>query len=262
MNADNSNGRLQRPTIYRKLTMPASRTAIAAIATFLIVLCVSQQIKFQFLSGGSDEESVHTNHGRRLVDNAALGVGPIAHTLSKARKSKNSDHPLRVLYVVTSLVEYDSGTRGTSHGADRLKAVVLPAILDAVTSMVNRGWRVDLFLILGYEKLERKQLIQDALPSGVGLEFWEDAMPLHYKKRFKQRGPDLHQKLEVATHGLSRQHRYVIKDKLLEYDFFACFVSLIFRSTFVFVGSPLVLHSVIYYLLLMMNILHFLMVGG
>eukprot|EP00978_Attheya_sp_CCMP212_P012973 scaffold32351_cov60-Attheya_sp.AAC.11 len=210
-------------TVYRKRTMPASRTSIAALACFLIFLCVSQRIKLQFLSGGSDEESVHTNHGRRLADNAALGVGPIGRTLAKARKSENSDHPLRVLYVVTSLAEYDTGTRGTSHGADRLKDVVLPAILDAVTSMVKRGWRVDLFLILGYEKLERKSLIQDALPSGVGVEFWEDAMPLHYKKRVNQRGPDPGQKLEVATHGLSRQHRYVIKDKLMEYDFFACF---------------------------------------
>ena len=29
--------------------------------------------------------------------------------------------------------------------------------------------------------------------------------------------------IELASHGLSRQHRYVVKDKLLEYDFFTAF---------------------------------------
>lgn len=134
--------------------------------------------------------------------------------------------PLRVLVIVTTLAEYDKGTRGTTSGADRLMNLVVPVLVDGVTSMIERGWHVDVYLICGFESLAptRRQMIMDALPHGVGLEVWEDAIPYYYAKKFngelKQPG---RQTIELASHGLSRQHRYVVRDKFMEYDFFTAF---------------------------------------
>jgi len=126
---------------------------------------------------------------------------------------------------VTTLAEYDKGTRGTTHGADRLKDLVLPLLVDGVTSMVDRGWEVDVYLICGFETLlpSRRQMIQDALPHGVGLEVWTDAIPYYYVKKHNQELKQPDQSIELAPHGLSRQHRFVVRDKLMEYDFFTAF---------------------------------------
>jgi len=148
----------------------------------------------------------------------------IPSILSRAKKSSSSTQPLRVLLITTSLVEYDKGTRGTTHGFDRLKHVMLPPLVDSVTSMTSRGWQVDVYLILGYKVLapHRRQLIIDALPPGVGLEVWEDAIPLHYKNSFNK-DPKPDQAISNGDHALSRQHRYVLRDKLQFYDFFVGF---------------------------------------
>ncbi|KAL3817659.1 hypothetical protein ACHAXA_002004, partial [Cyclostephanos tholiformis] len=132
---------------------------------------------------------------------------------------------LRVLLVITSLVEYDRGTRGTTLGRDRLMEIVLPQIVLSVESMSDRGWAVDVYLILGYPSLEpnRRRVVRDALPITVGLEIWEDAIPLHYAKTYNKERPGNDQRLTTADHALSRQHRYVLRDKLPYYDFFACF---------------------------------------
>jgi hypothetical protein len=77
---------------------------------------------------------------------------------------------------------------------------------------------VDVYLILAYElKPGREQMIRDALPSGVGLETWDNAMPIGYDK------PHKHVKVTKNSRALSRQHRYVVKDKLYDYDFFLAF---------------------------------------
>ena len=154
--------------------------------------------------------------------------GPIGRVLSNARDNfdqKLREIPFRILFVVTTLSEHDKGTRGTTQGADRLQNVLIPVLQEATTSMVEKGWEVDVYLILGYGALksERRALIESILPPGVGLEIWDDAQPLYYKKRNRQTDPNAKQKLEIASHGLSRQHRYVVRDKLNEYDMFACF---------------------------------------
>ena len=153
----------------------------------------------------------------------------VPHILSLAtsqpsQTTTSSDEQLKVLLVVTSLVQYDKGTRGTQHGYDRLQHVVLPQLTDSVSSMVNKGWKVDVYFVLGYETLEndRRQMIKDALPNGVGLEYWEDAIPYHYANTYNKRPKD-DQTLKIADHALSRQHRFVLRDKLPFYDFFACF---------------------------------------
>lgn len=65
-------------------------------------------------------------------------------------------------------------------------------------------------------------MVQDALPEGVGLEVWEDAIPLFYANTYNKR-PKADQMLTLADHALSRQHRFVLRDKLQSYDFFSCF---------------------------------------
>ena len=154
----------------------------------------------------------------------------VPHILSLATSQLSSqtttsqEQQLKVLLVVTSLVQYDKGTRGTQHGYDRLQNVVLPQLTDSVSSMVNKGWKVDVYFVLGYESLadDRRQMIKDALPKGIGLEYWEDAIPYHYANTYNKRPKD-DQMLKIADHALSRQHRFVLRDKLPYYDFFACF---------------------------------------
>mmetsp|Transcript_9518 Transcript_9518/g.20577 ORF Transcript_9518/g.20577 Transcript_9518/m.20577 type:complete len:569 (+) Transcript_9518:107-1813(+) len=177
-------------------------------------------------SSSSSSSSTTTSAARHEHD--------LEHVLNLATRSPEDifteggeDHePLRVLFIVTTLAEYDKGTRGTTHGADRLKENVLPLIIDGVTSMISRGWHVDVYLICGFPTLEpsRESMLRSALPPGVGLELWLDATPYYYVKKFNQ---DLkhpgEQRIEPAPHGLSRQHRFVVRDKLMEYDFFTAF---------------------------------------
>ena len=173
----------------------------------------------------SEEDNNDSNRNTTQVD--SHWSMDIPHILSMAKSPPQSNHtPLRVLIVMTSLVEYDKGTRGTTHGYDRLQYVALPPLVDSVTSMTSLGWQVDVYLILGYASLlpERRQMIQNALPDGVGLQVWEDASPLHYEKTYAKR-PKEDQTLSMADHALSRQHRFVLRDKLPFYDFFVCFVS-------------------------------------
>lgn len=156
----------------------------------------------------------------------------IPNILSRAKKSSTPTHwqqqqqqPLKVLIVTTSLVEYDKGTRGTTQGFDRLKHVALPPLVDSVSSMKSRGWKVDVVLILGFKSLvpHRRQMIIDSLPEGVGLEVWEDAIPLYYTNTFNNKRPKSDQAITNGDHALSRQHRFVLRDKLQFYDFFICF---------------------------------------
>ncbi|KAL3781703.1 hypothetical protein HJC23_009921 [Cyclotella cryptica] len=168
---------------------------------------------------------------RRLSSSSSSPIHTdLPHVLSLATRLPHDQftqdgRPLRLLFIVTTLSEYDKGTRGTTHGADRLKDLVLPLLVDGVSSMVERGWHVDVYLICGFETLleSRREMIRDALPDGVGLEVWEDAIPLYYEKKFNQQLKREDQSVEMAPHGLSRQHRYVVRDKLMEYDFFTAF---------------------------------------
>ena len=91
--------------------------------------------------------------------------------------------------------------------------------------MVSRGWDVDVFLICGFENLTaaRRRMISDALPEGVALETWVDATPYYNVKKFNQQLKREDQTIEAAPHGLSRQHRFVVRDKLMDYDFFTAF---------------------------------------
>ena len=128
--------------------------------------------------------------------------------------------PTRILYIVTALAEYNTGTRATRRGQDRLGEVVIPILVDNVESMMKPpfGYHVDVFLICAYElRPEREEFIRSKLPDGVGFQFWDDAAPLGYDNRNSK------DKVKTNTRALARQHRYVIKDKFFYYDLFLAF---------------------------------------
>ena len=204
----------------------------------LLLFLFAIQFLFVALDSSNELQTESNNNRRRLSEEKTTTSSQhydydLEHLLHLATRSPSDtfteeydDNQFKVLVIVTTLSEYDKGTRGTTHGADRLKDNVLPILVDGVTSMINQGWKVDVYLICGFEKLHpnRRQMIQDALPKNVGLEVWEDAMPYYYDRKFN--GQLKHgetSSIELASHGLSRQHRYVVKDKLLEYDFFTAF---------------------------------------
>jgi len=223
------------------------RGAMLLIAVASTLLCCYDTITNKQHSS-TEKEQLH--HHRRSLSEASTALvlsesdsddqrqrnhwtWDIPSILSRAKKSPTSaaqqqnqtQHQLlRVLLITTSLVEYDKGTRGTTHGYDRLQHVMLPPLIDSVKSMTSHGWHVDVYLILGYQSLttHRRQLIIDSLPPNVGLEIWEDAIPLFYQNSYNKR-PKSDQAIIPGAHGLSRQHRYVLRDKLQYYDFFVCF---------------------------------------
>lgn len=128
--------------------------------------------------------------------------------------------PLRVLHIVTALRDINNGARGTTKGEDRLTEVLIPILKNNVQSMISppHNYQVDVYLVLGWKLVpSRRKLISDALPEGVGLQVWDDAIPLGYDM------PKKDSTMKGVTRGLARQHRFVIRDKLDYYDLFSVF---------------------------------------
>ena len=124
----------------------------------------------------------------------------------------------RVLYIVTSMNEFDNGRRETQKDYNRFSNIIVPLLVEATSSMIETGYQVDVYLIAHYNVTEsRKEELQSALPVSVGLQVWGEATPIGYSHE--------HSKTEVQeiTRGLARQHRFMIKDKLLFYDIFVNF---------------------------------------
>ncbi|KAL3940101.1 MAG: hypothetical protein SGBAC_005285 [Bacillariaceae sp.] len=129
---------------------------------------------------------------------------------------KSPERKLRILYTVTTLAEYDGGSRATTKGADRMQNVLIPVVKESVDSMLSHGFEVDVFIVAFY-KMTRFELIRNALPPSVNVSVWDEAAPLSYKG--DQHGKP-NAKLHHNTIGLARQHRFVVKDHLFQYDFF------------------------------------------
>lgn len=149
------------------------------------------------------------------------GPSKLHHSGQKEEEEKKigKDSSMRILYVVTSSSKTINHYRkGMDHfGSDRIREIMLPVMLDSIESMMEYGHTVDLYLIVSYVlDANEERYIQSRLPEGVGLEVWNDATPLDY-----DRPTDT--KLKPVSRTLSRQHRLVVRDKLFEYDFFACF---------------------------------------
>ena len=97
---------------------------------------------------------------------------------------------------------------------------MIPTLVDSIQTMIQAPfeYHVDVFLICAYSLSPRRELqIRQALPSGVGLQVWDDAAPMGYERK--------HSPTQVinVNRALARQHRYVIKDKFPFYDVFLAF---------------------------------------
>jgi hypothetical protein len=149
------------------------------------------------------------NQGRRLL------VPPPAQAQLQSQSS-----PIRILYIITTLAEYNTGTRNTVRGSDRLQETLIPVMTEGVQSMVQAGYHVDVYIVCHYTmKPERLALIRQALPVQVGLQYWDNATPLGYDTAKELSLEKLHNR----TLHLARQHRFVIKEQLPKYDMFVCF---------------------------------------
>jgi hypothetical protein len=126
----------------------------------------------------------------------------------------------RVLYIVTTLSDFNNGQRNTVRGSDRFKETLVPVVSESVTSMVNAGFAVDVFIVCAFiMSRERRQQISQSLPPSVVLQIWDDAIPLNYNmKDIKEDISKVQAKLGNHSRGLARQHRFVIRDKLRYYD--------------------------------------------
>jgi hypothetical protein len=92
------------------------------------------------------------------------------------RDGEQSKRPLKVLYTITSLAEYNTGTRATIKGSDRLKGTMIPIVSEGVQSMLDMGYQVDVFIVAHYIlRPERLKLIRESLPEIVKLNYWDDA---------------------------------------------------------------------------------------
>jgi len=175
------------------------------VALLMVFIHVAMMAHSTLIEPGSKDESHAT----------ARFAQEIPEVVPKVYGSKRN----RILYIVTTLAEFNNGMRKTEKDQDRFGEIVIPILVDGVESMINEPFKyhVDVFLIAGFKvKPEREKYLRQQLPNGVGLEIWDDACPMEYD----QKNPD---KLILNTRALARQHRYVVKDKLAYYDLFVAF---------------------------------------
>lgn len=149
-----------------------------------------------------------------LVSTSYAAVSTASDITNKATSSLTGQ---RILYIVTTLSEYDNGHRDTVRGFDRLQETLIPVVRESIESMTVAGFDVDLVIISHYN-MTRRYLVRQAIPGAVGLEVWDDASPLGYKLEDTK-----HNYTQTITRALARQHRYIIKDKLSYYDFYVNF---------------------------------------
>jgi hypothetical protein len=100
-----------------------------------------------------------------------------------------------------------------------MQNTLIPVMRETVTSLLEEGYEVDVFIISHFQ-MTREHLIRQALPPQVGLRYWDDAAPLTYDPGNRE---DPKGNLRNNTLGLARQHRFVVRQYLMEYDFFMCF---------------------------------------
>ena len=132
---------------------------------------------------------------------------------------KDKTKPLRILYTVTTLSEYDKGTRATTRGFDRLMKTLVPVVKEGVISMIDSGYLVDVYIVSHYT-MTRQDMVRKEFPSNVHIRFWDNAAPTSYDPEKRDQADA---KLWHNTLGLARQHRFVVKDNLFDYDLFLNF---------------------------------------
>jgi hypothetical protein len=169
--------------------------------------------------------------------NASLwSVVNATHTAASASAvASDPNAPLRILYIVTSGGKKD-------RAGDRWTKQVVPVLRESTESLLQDDFAtVDLYLVLGFDLgFDLESDLRDLLPNGVGLEIWQDAIPLGYNcqtwidepsgkgtgcttKTSRKEGAMQEALLFPGRVQLARQHRYVVKDKLPYYDVFVVF---------------------------------------
>ena len=118
-----------------------------------------------------------SSSGRRHLASASASKPKTAQHQGRRHQGRRP----RILYIVTTLSEYNTGTRATVRDSDRLQETTIPVVTEGIRSMLETGYDVDLALVCHYTLLpEREALVRKALPSTVGLQVWNDAAPLAY----------------------------------------------------------------------------------
>jgi hypothetical protein len=151
-----------------------------------------------------------------MVDTAA--------TAAEDNNKNNNTGGGRLLYIVTTMHMYDTGRRETTRGYDRFGQSLIPIISETTRSLLSESSglirHVDVYLVAFFHVNETRRLeLRRALPNQVGLEIWQDAAPLMYDYQNGKLLNGQGKSISNHTRGLSRQHRFVIKDKLLHYDY-------------------------------------------
>mmetsp|Transcript_1041 Transcript_1041/g.2236 ORF Transcript_1041/g.2236 Transcript_1041/m.2236 type:complete len:608 (+) Transcript_1041:118-1941(+) len=126
----------------------------------------------------------------------------------------------RVLYIITSSVEYNDKSQASVNGQDRFRDQLVPVMIDSVESMTGNSFNVDIdvFLVCAYPlRPEREEIIRNQLPQGVGFQFWDNAAPFAYE------GTGISGSISEYKRALARQHRFVVRDKFDYYDVFLAF---------------------------------------
>jgi hypothetical protein len=153
--------------------------------------------------------------------------------------------PTRILYIVTSMNEYDTGRRSTTKGYDRFQNTILPVLQESMTSIwqwllqqqqlsnqpsATRQPHLHLYFVAHYNVTRidlLQQLIQRVKYSSsvshpeslITFDVWHEATPLGYAYD-NNKSPD---RISEITRGLARQQRYIVKDLLEDYDMVVAF---------------------------------------
>lgn len=210
------------------MTDDGKRLLIAFSALISLIVGVHFLTIMQCLHAENDREAsdvmmfragpIRKDLDHRTSNSSSIDSMSMKRSLAITPMTSNATGSLRILYIITSLAEYNTGKRATKSGSDRLKESLIPVMREGVLSMMEFGYTVDVFLVCHWElRPERLSLIRQALPPAVNFDYWDDATPLGYKLEV----PDKH--IQHITRALARQHRFVIKDKFLDYDFFVAF---------------------------------------
>lgn len=139
----------------------------------------------------------------------------------------------RLLYIVTTAREYNNGRRGTQLGSDRFALTLLPTLSESLGSLAQ-DFDVTLLVLSHFEIAEsREDQLRHELSSIplVDIEVWNEATPMGYPSEMRNETVVI---LQPIPRALARQHRYVIKDRLLDFDVFVNFEDdMIVRSSHV-----------------------------
>ncbi|KAG7373819.1 hypothetical protein IV203_012914 [Nitzschia inconspicua] len=200
-----------------------NQSLMLVVTVLLLTLCNLTSVAEKSTSYYHDDKEAfaHPNeHHYNLRNDTHLPLD-LHRRLSLESVPLNSrKDPLRILYTVTTLAEYDEGHRATTKGFDRLSNLLIPVVKEGVESMLEKGYHVDVFIVSHYE-MTRPQLLRDALPDSVHVRYWDNAAPISYKPDQREKDPKA--KLWKNTLALARQHRFVVKDNLMDYDMFLNF---------------------------------------